>query len=85
VLCAPGAVHSAVELTLLSEHSRGHGAMYDGLDQARIDTDRLRSSRAGLSLPRFPDGRLVLAVDASPWALPATGSPLGAGRSHRLP
>lgn len=28
VLCAPGAVHSAVELTLLPEHRRGHGAMY---------------------------------------------------------
>lgn len=27
VLCAPGAVHSAVELTLLPEHRRGHGAM----------------------------------------------------------
>ncbi|MEU0249741.1 transposase [Streptomyces sp. NPDC006235] len=54
VLCAPpGAVRSAVVLTLLPEHRRGHGAMYDGLNQGRIDTDRLRSSLAGLSLPRF--------------------------------
>ncbi|WTK66115.1 transposase [Streptomyces anulatus] len=67
VLCAPGAVHSAVELTLLPEHRRGHGAMYDGLNEGRIDTDRLRSLLAGLPLPRFPDGRLVLAVDVSPW------------------
>ncbi|MFE9774874.1 hypothetical protein ACFYOV_24995, partial [Streptomyces sp. NPDC005931] len=28
---------------------------------------RLRSLLAGLPLPRFPDGRLVLAVDVSPW------------------
>lgn len=67
VLCAPGAVHSAVELTLLPEHRRGHGAMYDGLNQGRIDTGRLRSLLAGLPLPRFPDGRLVQAVDVSPW------------------
>ncbi|MFE0679152.1 NF041680 family putative transposase [Streptomyces sp. NPDC058867] len=67
VLCAPGPVHSAVELTLLPEHRRGHGAMYDGLNQGRIDTDRLRSLLASLPLPRFPDGRLVLAVDVSPW------------------
>lgn len=67
VPCAPGAVHSAVELTLLPEHRRGHGAMYDGLNQGRIDADRLRSLLAGLPQPRFPDGRLVLAVDVSPW------------------
>lgn len=67
-LCAPGAVHSAVELTLLPEHRRGHGAMYDGLNQGRIHSGRLRSLLAGLPLPRLPDGRLVLAVDASPLA-----------------
>ncbi len=58
VLCAPGAVHSAVELTLLPEHRRGHGAMHDGLNQGRIDSGRLRSLLASLPLPRFPDGRL---------------------------
>jgi hypothetical protein len=67
VLCAPGAVHSAVELALVPEHRRGHGAMYDGLNQGRIEADRLRQVLAGLPLPRFPDGRLVLAVDVSPW------------------
>lgn len=63
----PPPVHSAVELTLLPEHRRGLGAMYDGLNQGRIDTDRLRSLLAGLPLPRFSDGRLVLAVDVLPW------------------
>lgn len=67
VLCAPGAVHSAVRLTLLPEHRRGHGAMYDGLHQGRIDAAGLRQVLAGLTLPRFPDGRLVLAVDVPPW------------------
>jgi len=67
VLCADGAVKSPVELTLLPEHHRGHGAMYGGLNHGRIDVDRLRTVLAGLSLPRFDGGRLVLAVDVSPW------------------
>ncbi|MEU7728448.1 NF041680 family putative transposase [Streptomyces sp. NPDC040724] len=67
VLCADGAVKSPVDLTLLPEHRRGHGAMYGGLNHGRIDVDRVRSVLAGLSLPRFDGGRLVLAVDVSPW------------------
>ncbi|WP_411978184.1 transposase [Streptomyces scopuliridis] len=66
VLCADGAVKSVVDLTLLPEHCRGHGAMYGGLNRGRIDIDRLRTVLAGLSLPRFDGGRLVLAVDVSP-------------------
>lgn len=41
--------------------------MYAGLNQGRIDVDRLRSLLADLRLPRFPDGRPVLAADVSPW------------------
>jgi hypothetical protein len=67
VLCADGAVKSPVDLTLLPEHRRGHGVMYGGLNHGRIDAGRLRTVLAGLSLPRFDDGRLVLAVDVSPW------------------
>ncbi|GHI75424.1 hypothetical protein Sspor_09850 [Streptomyces spororaveus] len=67
VLCADGAVKSPVDLTLLPEHRRGHGAMYGGLNRGRIDVDRLRTLLAGLPLPRFDGGRLVLAVDVSPW------------------
>jgi hypothetical protein len=37
------------------------------LNHGRIDVDRLRTLLAGLSLPRFDGGRLVLAVDVSPW------------------
>ncbi|WP_412075985.1 transposase [Streptomyces xanthophaeus] len=67
VLCADGAVKSPVDLTLLPEHRRGHGAMYGGLNHGRIDTARLRTVLAGLPLPRFDGGCLVLAVDVSPW------------------
>lgn len=67
VLCAEGAVKSPVDLTLLPEHRRGHGAMYGGLNHGRIDVDRLRTVLAGLPLPRFDGGRLVLAVDVSAW------------------
>ncbi|WP_306943032.1 NF041680 family putative transposase [Streptomyces phaeochromogenes] len=67
VLCADGAVKSPVDLTLLPEHRRGHGAMYGGLNHGRIDVDQVRTVLAGLSLPRFDGGRLVLAVDVSPW------------------
>ncbi|MEU2133166.1 transposase, partial [Streptomyces sp. NPDC018352] len=67
VLCVDGAVKSPVDLTLLPEHQRGHGAMYGGLNRGRIDVGRLRTVLAGLSLPRFDGGRLVLAVDVSPW------------------
>ncbi|CAM5267671.1 transposase [Streptomyces fumanus] len=41
--------------------------MYDGLNQDRSATGRLRSLLAGLPLPRCPDRRLVLAVDVLPW------------------
>ena len=37
VLCADGPVTSLVELTLLAEHRRGHGAMYDALNAGRVE------------------------------------------------
>lgn len=67
VLCSDGAVKSPVDLTLLPEHRRGHGAMYGGLNHGRLDVGRLRAVLAGLSLPRFDGGRLVLSVDVSRW------------------
>ncbi|WP_342761002.1 transposase [Nocardia terpenica] len=67
VLCAQGAVRSVVELTLTPEHRRGHGALYDGLNDGRIDVQRLRNMLSSSILPRFGDGRLVLAVDVSAW------------------
>lgn len=70
VLCANGPVTSVVELSLVPEHRRGHGALYDALNQGRIEVDRLRIALAGLPLPRAAGGRLVLAVDVSSWLRP---------------
>jgi hypothetical protein len=67
VLCADGPVRSLVDLTLVAEHRRGHGAMYDALNQGRVEPERIRRSLSSLLLPRTSDGRLVLAVDVSPW------------------
>ncbi|MFF3672021.1 NF041680 family putative transposase [Microtetraspora malaysiensis] len=67
LLCADGAVRSLVDLTLTPEHRRGHGALYDGLNRGRIEESRLRAVLAGLPLPKTADGRIMLAVDVSPW------------------
>lgn len=67
LLCTDGPVRSLVDLVLAPEHRRGHGGMYDGLGSGRINVGRLRWAVAGLPLPRAADGRIVLAVDVSPW------------------
>ncbi|MEU0157257.1 transposase, partial [Micromonospora fulviviridis] len=67
LLCTDGPVRSLVDLVLAPEHRRGHGGMYDGLNCGRVDVARLRRSLAGLPVPRAADGRIVLAVDVSPW------------------
>ncbi len=70
VLCADGPVRSLVELSLVGEHRRGHGALYDALACGRLDIDRLRTALASVPLPRAADGRLVLAVDITCWLRP---------------
>ncbi|CAG6397594.1 transposase [Streptomyces cocklensis] len=70
MLCDDGPVASPVDLTLLAEHRRGHGALYDALNHGRIDVDRLRKALAVLPQPKAADGRLVLAVDVSAWLRP---------------
>jgi hypothetical protein len=70
VLCTDGPVRTLIGLSLAPEHRRGHGAMYDAVNCGRIDVDRLRVALAGLVLPRAADGRIVLAVDVSPWLRP---------------
>jgi hypothetical protein len=67
LLCTDGPVKSLVDLVLAPEHRRGHGGMYDGLNCGGIDVERLCRTAAGLPLPRTADGRIVLAVDVSPW------------------
>jgi len=70
VLCADGPVRSLVELSLAPEHRRGHGGLYGGINGGRIEVGRLRAALARVRLPRAADGRLVLAVDVSPWLRP---------------
>src|SRR5262245_45506913 len=66
VLCADGPVTSLVELSLVAEHRRGHGAMYDALSQGLIEPTRLRRALSAVALPRPADGRIVPAGDVSP-------------------
>src|SRR5271170_6334843 len=70
VLCKPGRVHMAAELSLEPECRRGHGAVYDALNCGQVRIGRLRRALAGLPLPAWPDGRIRLAVDVSNWLRP---------------
>src|SRR3982751_2119540 len=70
LLYAEGPVHSLVGLCLAPEHRRGHGALYDALNCGRVDTERLGERLGGLPPPRMFGGRIVLAVDATPWLRP---------------
>jgi hypothetical protein len=67
VLCADGPVRTLAGLSLVPEHQRGHGALYDAVSHGRIAASRLRRVLAGLPLPRAADGRLMLAADVSSW------------------
>src|SRR3954466_10224043 len=70
VLCADGPAHTLVGLCLTPEHRRGHGALYDAVNVGRVDVERLGRVLACLPLPRMLGGRIVLAVDATPWLRP---------------
>jgi hypothetical protein len=70
VLCVDGPVRSLAGLSLVPEHRRGHGALYDGINCGRVDIARLRNLVAAQRLPKAADGRVVLAVDVSPWLRP---------------
>ncbi|GAP52519.1 transposase is4 family protein, partial [Streptomyces azureus] len=70
VLCADGPVRSLVELSLVGEHRRGHGGLYDALAAGRVDIARLRRALVAVPLPRAADGRLVLAADITCWLRP---------------
>jgi DDE superfamily endonuclease len=74
VLCAGGPVRTLPGLSLVPEHRRGHGALYDAVNCGRVDIARLRRSLAGLPLPRAADGRLMLAVDVSNWLRPGAAT-----------
>jgi hypothetical protein len=93
VLCANGPVRSLVELSLVGEHRRGHGGLYDALAAGRVDIARLRRALVAVPLPRAADGRLVLAADITCWLRPdAHTSPqrilchtYGLGKDQHIP
>ena len=70
VLCADGPVKTLAGLSLAPEHQRGHGALYDAVNCGRVEIARLRRALAGLPLPAWPDGRIRLGADVSPWLRP---------------
>src|SRR3954449_5225358 len=74
LLCAEGPVSSLVGLCLVPEHRRGHGALYDALNCGWVDAQRLRGQLTRLPLPAMFGGRIVLAVDATPWLRPDAGT-----------
>src|SRR3954451_2443527 len=74
LLCAEGPVHSLVGLCLAPEPRRGHGALSDALNCGSVDAQRLRGQLTRLPLPRMFGGRIVLAVDATPWLRPDAGT-----------
>lgn len=86
---------SLAELSIAAEHRRGHGALYDGVNQGRIDIDHFRNVVARQQIPRCDDGRIVLAIDVSNWLRPdANTSPerafchthaRGKGRAQMIP
>ena len=66
MLCTDGPVRTLVGLSLPPEHRRGHGVLYDALNNKRwIEVERLCAALTGLPLPRCAGGRLVLAVYVS--------------------
>jgi hypothetical protein len=69
-LCADGPVTSLVELSLEPEHRRGHGSLYEGLNQGGVDIDRFRNVVARQQVPRGDDGRIMLGIDVSNWLRP---------------
>lgn len=69
-LCADTPVVALPELSLVAEHRRGHGALYEGLNQGRVADDGCRDVLARQSLPRCDDGRIVLGIDVSNWLRP---------------
>jgi hypothetical protein len=82
VLCADGPVRALAGLSLVPEHRRGHGALYDAVGHGRISVARLRRVLAGLPLPRAADGRLMLAVDVSSWLRPDAATSPGRRFCH---
>ena len=60
ILCADHAVTSLVQLSLVPEFRRGHGALYDALSAGQVDDEALAALLTG-TLPQLVDGPEALA------------------------
>ena len=76
VLCADGPVRTLAGLSLVPEHRRGHGALYDGVNHGRVDIAALAVALTAITLPRLA-GRIVLAIDVTPWLRPGAATSPG--------
>ncbi len=56
ILCADHAVTSLVQLSLVPEFRRGHGALYDALAAGQVDEEALAALLTG-TLPQLVDGQ----------------------------
>jgi DDE superfamily endonuclease len=70
MLCADGPVKPLVELSLVPEHRRGHGSLYDAVNNGSVDFARVRVALGALPLLCAADERIILAVDVSNWLRP---------------
>jgi hypothetical protein len=70
VLCEDWRISDLARLSLVPEFTRGHGALYDGLNAGRIWFSRLKMAVAGLPLPAWDDRRIRLGVDVCNWLRP---------------
>ncbi|MEU3957854.1 transposase [Streptomyces achromogenes] len=70
LLCLDGPVRTLVGLALAPEHRRGHGALHGGPTRAGSMLPGCVGSWPGCRCRGAADGRLVLAVDVSPWLWP---------------
>jgi hypothetical protein len=82
MLCTEGLVTSLVGLSLTAEHHRGHGALYDAVNNGVVEVGRLRRAIIGLPLPRDRAARIVLAVEISVWLCPDAGTAEDCRRSR---
>jgi hypothetical protein len=55
-VCTEGPIRTLVELPLVPEHRRGHGALYDALNYGHVDVVPLRRALAALALPPVGTG-----------------------------
>ncbi|MEV6702403.1 transposase [Streptomyces sp. NPDC051453] len=77
LLCTDGPVKRLADLTLTTEHRRGHEAIHDAVNHGRLEPRRLRRLLASTPLPRAADGRIVRAPDGRKIvAQPAASAPL---------